>query len=253
MSILSFKRLIAFSALTLIFAVSAISTPIMAKTLDDEDKTEVRKIIKDYLMENPEIIREALQELERRTAEEEKKRQKKLVSENRDLLVDPKYSYVTGNKDGDITVVEFFDYNCPYCRQSLNDIVKLMEEDKNVKIVFKEYPILGEASRKASLAALAARKQNKYMEYHTALLSAKGRITDENILSIAKSTGLDVEQLQKDMNSDEIKEVLKKNIEVGIKLGINGTPTFIINDEVIPQVVPYDAMKNFIDSMRKAG
>lgn len=252
---MSFSPLLKLGTYAILFitlSASVISGQAVAKNIDDTDTPAIEQIVKDYLMKNPEIIREALQELERRTAEEEQQRQKKLVSENRDLLVDPAYSFVAGNVNGDITVVEFFDYNCPYCRQAYKDLDKLLEEDKNVRVVLKEYPILGEASKQASLAALAARKQNKYMEFHTALLSAKGRINDEQITTIAKQVGLDVDQLQKDMKSKEIEDILNKNIEVGLKLGINGTPTFIFNDEVIPQVLPYEAMKEFIAKLRKA-
>jgi len=237
---------------TLVFS-SPITKEASAKSFGDADKTTIETIVKDYLLKNPEVIREALIELERRTAEAEKQRQKKLLAENQELLTDPKYGFVTGNKDGDITVVEFFDYNCPYCRQSLNDIVKLMDNDKNVRVILKEYPILGQASTTAAMAALASRKQNKYMEFHTALLSAKGRINDEQITKIAQSVGLDVDQLKKDMKSADVIESHKKNMEVGQKLGINGTPTFIFNDQVIPQVLPYEAMKQLIARIRKAG
>ena len=244
-------------SLAALFGTLVLSSPITkevsAKSFDDADKTAIEKIVKDYLLKNPEIIREALIELERRTAEAEKERQQKLVTENQELLTDPKYGFVTGNKDGDITVVEFFDYNCPYCRQSLTDIMKLIENDKNVRDILKEYPILGQASKNAAMAALAARKQNKYMEFHTALLTAKGRITDEQITKIAKSIGLDVDQLKKDMKSEDVIESHQKNMEVGQKLGINGTPTFIFNDQVIPQVLPYEAMKQLIARIRKAG
>lgn len=230
----------------------SLATAPTALALDDSDKPAVEKIIKDYLLENPEVIRDALQELERRTIEAEKQRQKQMISENRELLLDEKYSFTTGNKDGDVTVVEFFDYNCPYCRQAFKDLLQLMQEDKNVRVVLKEFPILGEASQKAALAALAARKQGKYMEFHQALLEAKGRITESSLLTTAESIGLDVEQLKKDMESQDVKTALEKNMEVGIRLGINGTPTFIFNDQVVPQVLPYDAMKGLISKLRKA-
>ncbi len=242
---------LALSLLAVCFTTSVYSEE-SGHPKQEMNKEEIRKIIKEYLMEQPEIIREAIQELEKRTAEAEKQRQKKLLSENQDLLVNEKYSFNAGNKDGDVTVVEFFDYNCPYCRQALKDIVKLMDEDKNVRVVLKEYPILGEASQKAALAALASRKQGKYMEFHQALLTAKGRINDKAIDTIAEKVGLDVKQLKKDMESADVKDALQKNIEVGIKLGINGTPTFIFNDQVIPQVLPYDAMKELLTKMRKA-
>ncbi|GJM02288.1 MAG: outer membrane protein [Rhodomicrobium sp.] len=248
----SLKNMSKLIAIGLASALLMVSAPLQAKTYDAEEKAAIKDVVKEYLLENPGIIREALEELERRTAEEERNRQQKLISENKDLLVNPEYSHVAGNKDGDVTVIEFFDYNCPYCRQSLKDIVKLMENDKNVKIVLKEYPILGEASKVASLAALASRKQGKYMEYHTALLSAKGRINKSSIISIAKKVGLDIDQLEKDMVSKEVENELQKNIDVGIKLGINGTPTFIFNDRVVPQVLPYEAMQQVIAKLRKA-
>ena len=243
-----------FSLLAVLYLSVSLFVPAsFAKSFDDAETKAIEQVVKDYLLKNPEIIREALEELERRTAEAEKQRQKKLISENKELLLDEKYSFTTGNKQGDITVVEFFDYNCPYCRQALKDIVKLLDEDKNVRVVLKEYPILGQASQQAALAALAARKQGKYMEYHQALLNAKGRINDKAIEEVAGQVGLDVEKLKKDMASDEVKGELQKNIDVGIKLGINGTPTFIFNDQVIPQVLPFDAMKSIIARIRKAG
>ncbi len=250
MPVFSFSRLM--MVFSTIFLALTLNGPLWAKTFDDAEKTAIESVVKEYLLEHPEVIRDALQELERRSAQAEKERQKNLISDNRDLLINEKYSFTTGNKDGDVTVIEFFDYNCPYCRQALKDIVKLMGEDKNVKVVLKEYPILGEASQQASLAALAARKQGKYMEYHTALLSAKGRINNEAIETIAKQVGLNVETLKTDMASEEIKGILQKNIDVGIKLGINGTPTFIFNDQVIPQVLPFEAMKTLVAKIRKA-
>jgi protein-disulfide isomerase len=252
MNFLSLKKLSAAAILAGFALSSQLTMPAFAKTFDDADKTAIQGIVKDYLLKNPEIIREALIELERRTAEAEKNRQKKLVAENQALLTDPKYAHIAGNEKGDITVVEFFDYNCPYCRQSLKDIEKLMDADKNVRVIFKEYPILGKASTTASIAALASRKQGKYMEFHTALLSAKGRINDEQITSIAKTVGLDVDKLKSDMKSADVLEAHKKNMEVGQKLGINGTPTFIFNDQVIPQVLPFEAMKQLIARIRKA-
>jgi protein-disulfide isomerase len=252
MNFLSLKKFSAAAILAGFVLSSQLTMPAFAKTFDDADKTAIQGIVKDYLLKNPEIIREALIELERRTAEAEKNRQKKLVAENQALLTDPKYAHIAGNEKGDITVVEFFDYNCPYCRQSLKDIEKLMDADKNVRVILKEYPILGKASTTAAMAALASRKQGKYMEFHTALLSAKGRINDEQITKIAKSVGLDVEKLKADMKSADVIEAHKKNMEVGQKLGINGTPTFIFNDQVIPQVLPFEAMKQLIARIRKA-
>lgn len=248
----SLKKIGAAAIIASLAFTGSLSLSANAKKFDDADKTAIQKIVKDYLLKNPEVIREALIELERRTAEAEKNKQKKLLAENQELLTNEKYAHIAGNKNGDITVVEFFDYNCPYCRQALTDIMKLMEADKNVRVVLKEYPILGKASTTAAMAALASRKQGKYMEFHTALLSAKGRINDEQITKIAKSVGLDVEKLKKDMKSADVIEAHKKNMEVGHKLGINGTPTFIFNDQVIPQVLPFEAMKQLVARIRKA-
>lgn len=247
---LAIAALVAIGIISL--AVSFSITPANTKNLNNGDKLAIQKIVKDYLIENPEVIRDALQELERRNVEQEKQRQKKLISENRDLLINEKYSYNTGNLKGDITVVEFFDYNCGYCRQSLGEIVKLLEKDKNVRLVLKEYPILGESSQLAALAALASRKQGKYLEFHKALLATKGRITEAAIFDAAKNIKLDIEKMKTDMASTEIKDQLQKNIDVGMKLGVNGTPTFIINDQVIPQALPYQAMKDMIENLRKA-
>ena len=215
------------------------------------NEAAIKKIIKEHLIKNPEIIQEALQELERRYAEKEQQRQQQQLAENKDLLLNEKYSYHGGNKDGDITVVEFFDYNCGYCRIALKNVMKLLEEDKNVRLVLKEFPILSESSQQAALAALAARKQGKYLEFHQALLSAKGGINTQAIERIAKKVGLDVKQLKEDMTSDEIKQALAKNMEVAQKLGIRGTPTFIINDHIASEAIPYDRMKAIIAEIRK--
>lgn len=252
MASITLNRIFLIGSILASTMLAAGCTPETNQQAQATDKEEIRKIIKDYLLEQPEIIREAIQELEKRTAEAEEKKQKELIAENRELLLSDKYSFNTGNVEGDVTVIEFFDYNCPYCRQALKNIVKLMDEDKNVHVVLKEYPILGEASQMAALSALAARKQGKYMEYHTALLSAKGRINKDAIEKIAEQVGLDVEQLKKDMDSPEVKDALAKNIEVGIKLGINGTPTFIFNDQVVPQVLPFEDMKELIAKKRNA-
>lgn len=252
MSSNNIKMAISISALIGLIITAGLSNTLSAKSFDDTEKTAIQSIIKDYLLKNPEVIRDAIEELERRNAVAEKQRRQKLIAENKDLLHDPKSSFITGNPKGDVTVIEYFDYNCPYCRQSLIDVVKLIENDKNVRVILKEYPILGEASKHASLVAIAARKQNKYMEIHTALLSAKGRLDNNSIMKIAEGIGLDMEKLKADMASDETKTILNKNIESGLKVGINGTPSFIINDELIPQVLPYEAMKGFISRLRKA-
>jgi protein-disulfide isomerase len=198
------------------------------------DERRVVEIVRDYLTENPEILVAMTSELDKRQQQEQAAQQQKAIGENADALFRSPLAYAGGNPQGDVTVVEFFDYNCGYCRRALPEIVKLMDGDEKVRLVLKELPIFGEDSEAAARGALAALKQGKYFEMHQKLYADSGKADKAKVLRAASELGLDVAQLEKDMESEEVKKALDETRELAQKLGLQGTPYFLIGDQSIP-------------------
>lgn len=224
-------------------------------TFSSEQKQELGKIIKEYLISNPEIFLEAQSALEAKMEKEQAEKLKVAIAENaREIYRDPKAD-IAGNPNGDITVVEFFDYNCGYCKRGLLDVIKLVEGDPNVRVVFKELPILSKGSEEASRVAIAAGRQGKYWDMHKALLEAKGQMNEANALAIATKLGLDIEKLKKDMASPEVEEEIKKSEALAKKMGVNGTPHFLVGDRAIPGAPEdlHDQLANHVKELRKSG
>jgi protein-disulfide isomerase len=219
-------------------AVTAVGTsylvlryaPLGAKSVD---QVRVERIIRDYLTKNPEILVQMTNELDKRQASEQSMQQQKTISQNADAIFRSPVSHVAGNPNGDVSVVEFFDYNCPYCRRSLPVVLKLINEDAKVRLVLKELPILSDDSVAAAKLALAANKQGKYFEMHQKLFAEPGKADKEKALRVAKELGLDVDQLQKDAEDPDIKKGLDQAKELAQKLNLQGTPLFLIGDRVI--------------------
>jgi protein-disulfide isomerase len=210
---------------------------------------QVEKIVRDYLLREPEIIYQALEELQRRQAEAAAERQRTAVAANRAQLFDRVGDPVAGNPAGDVTVVEFFDYQCQYCRRVVPSLQALLAEDQDLKVVFKEFPILGEASVTAARAALAAREQDRYLPFHFALMSARD-LSLGTIMALARSVGLDAERLASDMQSPAIETQLQANLTLARELGIEGTPAFVIGDELIPGAVDKTRLAQLIEEAR---
>jgi protein-disulfide isomerase len=210
---------------------------------------QVEKIVRDYLLREPEIIYQALEELQRRQAEAVAERQRAAVAANRAQLVDQAGDPVAGNPAGDVTLVEFFDYQCQYCRRVVPSLRALLAEDQDLKVVFKEFPILGEASVTAARAALAARAQDRYLPFHFALMSARDLSLD-SIMALAESVGLDTERLAGDMQSPAIETQLQANLALARELGIEGTPAFVVGDELIPGAVDKTRLAQLIEEAR---
>jgi protein-disulfide isomerase len=156
------------------------------------------------------------------------------ISENADLIFRDKYGLEAGNPKGDVTIVEFSDYNCPYCKRAYSDVEKLIKSDKNVRFVMKEFPIFGERSESAARVAIAARKQGKYMELHAAMMNNRGPNNGKVALKLAEELGFDMDKLREDMKSDEARKIIEETRILGNKLGIQGTPFFLIGDQTIP-------------------
>ena len=241
-----------FGAAALLGIAAAVLAPSFAAEADAFDakqKDAIRAIVKEYLLQQPEIIREAIGELNKRqemAAEGERK--KALAS-----LYKDQSPFSTG--DGKVTVVEFFDYNCGYCRKAFQNLVSVAKEDKDVRIVFVEFPILSEESRLASQAAIAATKQNKYFEFHRALMEHNGPVKEDIIFKTAADVGIDVEKLKEDMKAPEVNEVIEKNLQLGTAMGVQGTPAIFVGDEAIPGA-PEDLsriLKTAVSGVREKG
>jgi protein-disulfide isomerase len=226
-----------------------------AKSFSDADKAAIEDIIKNYLTkDHPEVVMQAVQELQKREqASAEAKSQDAIKTSHDKIYTDADLPY-GGNPKGDVTVVEFFDYQCGYCKMSEPSVEKLLGDDKNVRMIYKEFPILGPASTEAAKAAFAAAKQSKdkYLKFHSALMNKKEHLNDDIIYAAAKDTGLDVEKLKKDMASDAVNAQVKAALDLGNAVGVRGTPMFIINDKVFPGALQYEQMKQAVDDARSA-
>lgn len=199
----------------------------------DAQKKGIEQVIKEYFLKHPEFIVDVQNALEAKMAKEDEQRTKQLVAENAKDIYRHPASPVAGNPNGDITVVEFFDYNCGYCKRGFHNIIELIEKDPKVRFVFNELPILSKDSEEASKIALAAHAQGKYWQLHKALIESKGRVTEASALEAAAKLGLDVEQLKRDKESNAVKEELTRVGALARKMNINGTPHFLVGSEAI--------------------
>ncbi|MEM7768594.1 MAG: DsbA family protein [Pseudomonadota bacterium] len=202
---------------------------------EPQDRAEIESIVREYILENPEIIEEALIKLSERQQAEEAAAQVAAISENQSALFDNEKDYSIGPDDAPVTVVEFFDYRCGFCKRSLDYVAALPEvHDNQVRVVFKELPILSPQSRVAALAALAAGRQGKYFEMHAALMESTSQYSDSDIDAIAEQVGVDVAKMRADMKSTDVQQELAASQTLANQLGVTATPTFIIGDDVVP-------------------
>jgi protein-disulfide isomerase len=213
-------------------------------------RAEVEKIVRDYLMREPEIIYEAIQELQQRRAVAEAQRQQQAVGANKAKLFSSADDPVVGNPDGDVTLVEFFDYRCSYCRGMVPGLRNLVDKDKGLRVVMKEFPVLGPDSLLAARSALAAEKQGRYMDFHLALMGAKD-LDETSIKALASRLGLDVDRLVVDMSSESVQRVIDANAQLASELGITGTPSFVIGGKLIPGAVEIAQIESLIAAERQ--
>lgn len=216
-------------------------------------KAEIEKIIRDYLLAHPEVIEEAILELRARRAAEEEKRAGAALESNEEALYRNPMSPASGSEAPDVTVVEFFDYQCGYCKTTLPVMVDLLRTDKKIRVIWKELPILGPVSRIAARAALAARKQNKYLDFHIGVMGLRGRLTEDRIYEVAGKIGIDIGQLQLDMKDPAIESYLDSNLQLADSIGIRGTPAFVIGDNVVPGAIDAENIKRMIAKARAGG
>jgi protein-disulfide isomerase len=220
--------------------------PVAQPALNAAQRKEVEGIVRKYLLENPEVLIEMQAVLEAQMDKIASARMSAAVKEHAKEVFQPASSPVVGNAKGDVTVVEFFDYNCSFCKRALGDVARLVDSDKQVKVILREFPVLGKESVQAARVALAARLQGKYWEFHRAMLASPGQASEASALRTAEKVGLDIARLKKDMASPAVQREIEETHALAKKLGIQGTPYFLIDDRIIP-----GAPENLLERMSK--
>jgi protein-disulfide isomerase len=245
-------RRLALSCLAMAASLCLFAAPVAAAeaTLSPAEKEAIEQVIHDYLLAHPEVLVESLQTFDEQQAAGEAAQQKEAIAANAEELLRGAGSPVGGNPNAAFTVVEFFDYRCPYCKTVAGDFIDTAVEDGDLRIVFKEFPILGEWSVLAAKAALAADKQGKYLELHRALMEHKGEPSAEAVFDVARKQGIDVERLRQDMEAPDIADQLERNHALARAIGIRGTPAFIIGDELVPGALSMDDFKEKVAAQR---
>ncbi|CRL14621.1 MULTISPECIES: DsbA family protein [Alphaproteobacteria] len=237
------KRFLATTAL-LMLPIAAIA--------DGMDEDRIKELVLEAIRENPGIVFEAAQLFEQQQQALQAQAAAQVFDTEKATLENDPNAPVLGNPDGDVTVVEFFDYNCPYCRRVKPEMEALLAADPNVRVVYREWPILGDGSVFAARAALASRNQGKYEEFHWAMMQLKERAEEASILRTAEDIGLDVAQLRRDMNGPEIEEHIQTSMRLAQSLGFSGTPSFVIGDSLAPGLIQADQMIELVDQARAA-
>jgi protein-disulfide isomerase len=228
-------------------ALLAATLPAAAQEMTPE---EVKRLALEAILENPEIVMEAVGLIQEREAEAAAAAAAETLSDERAALERDENAPVLGNPEGDVTVVEFFDYNCPYCRRAGEQVAALLERDDMVRIVYREWPILGEGSVFAARAALAARAQGLYGEMHEGLMGARGRLDEAAVMDVAEDVGLDVERLRADMEAPEVSAHIERSFELARALGFSGTPSFVIGEQMAPGLVEVDQLAAMVEAVR---
>lgn len=246
------RKTLAAALFTSAIALSSAS-PASAQALNPDQAEAVRKVVREYLMEHPEVIVDAMEALREKMNAQAETQAKKAITSQKDPLFNSKDDPIIGNPKGDVTVVEFFDYNCGYCKLVLDPMTDAVKNDGKVKVVLKEFPILGEDSVTAARAALAAKKQGKYEDLHRAFLKYRGKLDEKAIFRLAGEAGINVEQMKKEMMAPEIEQQIKKNVELAHSLNIGSTPTFVVGDRILPGAMEGQVFKQLFDITRKGG
>jgi protein-disulfide isomerase len=241
-------RLLAAAALALIAV-----TPLRAQDFSTAQRGEIEKIIRDYIIAHPEVLQEAMSELEKRQQAAELEKARTAVKSHGDAIFNSPRQVTLGNPQGDVTFVEFFDYNCGYCKRALSDMMELMKKDPKVKVVLKEFPVLGAGSVEAAQVAVAVRMQDpkKYLDFHQKLLMGRGQADKARAMAVAKEVGLDVARIERDLKSDEVAKTLEESMKLAEALGLNGTPSYVIGNDVVIGAVGFAALNQKVQAARK--
>lgn len=220
----------------------------------DEQKAAIQDVIKEYLTkEHPEVIVEAMKEIQHREQTTAESKSQEAIKTAKDKIYNDPDTPVGGNPKGSVTVVEFFDYQCGYCKMTESAVQQLLKENKEVKFIYKDFPILGPMSTTAAKVALASARQGnaKYIKFHNALMNVKDHLSEDSIYQTAKEVGLDVEKLKKDAADDGIAKIAQANVDLGTEIGVRGTPLFIVGEKIYPGALQADQLKKAVEDARK--
>jgi protein-disulfide isomerase len=235
-------------------ALLMLALPVAAQEFSAPQKGEIERIIKEYLISHPEVLQEAIAELDKRQAAADVEKAKAAVAGNAETLFNSTRQVVLGNPKGDVTMVEFFDYNCGFCKKAMADMFELLKDDPKLRIILKEFPVLGPGSVEAAKVAVAVRMQDKtgkkYLEFHQKLLGGRGQADKARALAVAKEVGMDMKRIDTDMASDEIKVSIEESLKLAETLGLNGTPSYIVGSDVVVGAVGLDALRTKVSTAR---
>ena len=245
------RQMLRIAALLLFLGLAAMAGAQQASA--QRSVEDIEKIVREYLLNNPEVLFEAVQRHRARQQQQQAKRDQTVLRKHRDMLLADPHSFVGGNPDGDVTLVEFFDYRCGYCKRFAPTLETIKKQDPKLRVVYKEFPILGPDSMKGAQAALAAREQGRYVEFHEALMRVEGNLDDQTIMAVARSVGLDTERLGKDMQSPTILNALGNTRKLAAALGITGTPALVVGDRIVRGLVPLEQLARMIAAARAKG
>jgi protein-disulfide isomerase len=242
-------------ALTVLAAAVPTFHRARAQLFSPDQRGEIEKIIRDYLLRNPEILQEVIQEMERRQTQADAEKHREAIKENANAIFNSNRQVVLGNPQGDVTMVEFFDYNCGFCRRALADKIELMKTDPKLRVVLKEFPVLGEGSTQAAQVAVAVRMQDKtggkkYLEFHQKMFASRGQVDRARALAVVREIGFDVARVEKDMASEEVRLTLEEGFKLAEALGINGTPTYVLTGQVVVGAVGVEKLREAISTAR---
>jgi protein-disulfide isomerase len=225
-----------------------------AQSFSDSQRGDIESIVRNYLIAHPEVLEEAMAELSKRQASAEAEKHQAGIASNADKIFNSPRGVTLGNKDGDVSFVEFFDYNCGYCKRAMADMLDLMKTDPNLKIVLKEFPVLSEGSVDAAKVAVAVRMQDpsgkKYLDFHQRLLGGRGPADKTRALAAAKEAGLDTARIEKDFGSPEVRATIEENFKLAEAMGMNGTPSYVIGKQVVIGAVGLEGLKEKIGVAR---
>jgi len=245
-------RLLVPALLALALGVAPQAAP--AQSFSDVQRGDIEKIVREYIISHPEVLEEAMNELSKRQAAAESEKHQVTIAKNADTIFNSPRGVTIGNKDGDVTFVEFFDYNCGYCKRAMTDMLDLMKADPKLKVVLKEFPVLSQGSVEAAQVAVAVRMQDptgkKYLEFHQKLLTGRGAADKARAMAVAKEVGLDMAKLEKDLASAEVKNTLEENFKLAEAMGMNGTPSYVIGKQVVIGAVGVDSLREKIGVAR---
>jgi len=226
-----------------------------ARTLSADQQQQIENIVKNYLVQHPEVLQEAMDALDKHQKQAEADKARATIRDNNATIFNSAHQVVLGNPQSKVAMVEFFDYNCAFCKRALSDMLDLLKTDPDLKFVLKEFPVLGEGSVEAARVAVAARMQDssgkKYIEFHQKLLGGRGPADKTHALAVAKEVGFDMARLEKDMASDEVKNTIDEDMKLADALGVSGTPSYVIGDEVVVGAVGLDELREKIKAERK--